>query len=326
MKITVRNLGVIEQAEFDLKPLTIFVGPNNAGKTWLAYTLAGIFGIFGFSEYLHAYQNGEVPKAYFPLDHAVEQLQTKGSASIDLVQFIEEYWELYFNNVAHYSHQWLPQFMGTREASFKDFEVKINLADEKKALQRRILRLNLKTDIPAGQPLLNIRKKEGDRELLAFTSTQYTSFESTSEEPVIELLPPDIIQDFLIQNVFGLIHFLLYPAVHILPTERTTFITFPFAASSVEAGPLTFVERPFARNSENSSTTRVLVPVASFLTMIKNSIESKSQARARRERMAKSSANVKKFTQLANLLEQEILYGKVQFSQPIEEDFLQVEV
>ncbi len=40
MKTTVRNLGVISEAEIELKPLTIFVGPNNTGKTWLAYTLA----------------------------------------------------------------------------------------------------------------------------------------------------------------------------------------------------------------------------------------------------------------------------------------------
>ena len=44
MKIKVSNLGPLQgPAEFDLKPLTIFIGPNNAGKTWLAYTLAGIF-------------------------------------------------------------------------------------------------------------------------------------------------------------------------------------------------------------------------------------------------------------------------------------------
>jgi predicted ATPase len=42
MKVTVRNLGVIKEAEVDLKPLTIFVGPNNAGKTWLAYALTGV--------------------------------------------------------------------------------------------------------------------------------------------------------------------------------------------------------------------------------------------------------------------------------------------
>ena len=42
MKVSVRNLGVIKEAEFDVKPFTVFIGPNNAGKTWLAYALAGI--------------------------------------------------------------------------------------------------------------------------------------------------------------------------------------------------------------------------------------------------------------------------------------------
>jgi predicted ATPase len=37
MKLEILNLGVIEKAEIDIKPLTLFVGPNNAGKTWLAY-------------------------------------------------------------------------------------------------------------------------------------------------------------------------------------------------------------------------------------------------------------------------------------------------
>ena len=43
MKLEIRNLGVIEEAKIDIKPLTVFVGPNNAGKTWLAYTFSGIF-------------------------------------------------------------------------------------------------------------------------------------------------------------------------------------------------------------------------------------------------------------------------------------------
>ena len=39
MKIKIRNLGPIrDEAVFELKPLTIFIGPNNSGKTWLAYT------------------------------------------------------------------------------------------------------------------------------------------------------------------------------------------------------------------------------------------------------------------------------------------------
>lgn len=51
MKIKIANLGVIEKAEIDLKPLTVFIGRNGTGKTWAAYTLASIFGKYGFTRY-----------------------------------------------------------------------------------------------------------------------------------------------------------------------------------------------------------------------------------------------------------------------------------
>ncbi len=44
MKLTVKNLGVVSQAEVDLsKDLLIFTGENNTGKTYLAYTVHAIF-------------------------------------------------------------------------------------------------------------------------------------------------------------------------------------------------------------------------------------------------------------------------------------------
>ena len=39
VKIAVKNLGPVKQAEIELKPLTIFIGPNNTGKSYLAYTI-----------------------------------------------------------------------------------------------------------------------------------------------------------------------------------------------------------------------------------------------------------------------------------------------
>ena len=32
-----KNFGPVKEAEIDLRPLTIFVGPNNTGKTYTAY-------------------------------------------------------------------------------------------------------------------------------------------------------------------------------------------------------------------------------------------------------------------------------------------------
>ena len=42
MKLRVRKLGRIAQAELDLRPLTVLVGPNNTNKTWVAYCLYGL--------------------------------------------------------------------------------------------------------------------------------------------------------------------------------------------------------------------------------------------------------------------------------------------
>lgn len=97
MRITIHHLGVIKEAEIDLKPLTILVGPNNAGKTWLAYTLAGILGPYGFNQYMSAYLEERVPKAFPPLESAVEQILNEGNATIDLYAFADRYGEAYFN-------------------------------------------------------------------------------------------------------------------------------------------------------------------------------------------------------------------------------------
>lgn len=42
MKFTVKKLGKIEQAEIELKDLTIFCGPNSSNKTWLSYLICNL--------------------------------------------------------------------------------------------------------------------------------------------------------------------------------------------------------------------------------------------------------------------------------------------
>lgn len=41
-RLHVENLGRIEHAELGIRPLTVFVGPNNTNKTWTAYALYGL--------------------------------------------------------------------------------------------------------------------------------------------------------------------------------------------------------------------------------------------------------------------------------------------
>jgi len=43
MKIKFWNLGSIKEAELDLRPLTVIIGPNNSNKTYIAYSIYGLF-------------------------------------------------------------------------------------------------------------------------------------------------------------------------------------------------------------------------------------------------------------------------------------------
>ena len=42
MKLTVDNLGKIVQSEIELNNLTILVGDNNSGKTYITYSIYGM--------------------------------------------------------------------------------------------------------------------------------------------------------------------------------------------------------------------------------------------------------------------------------------------
>jgi AAA domain, putative AbiEii toxin, Type IV TA system len=42
VELIVNNLGLVKEARLEIKPLTVFIGPNNTNKTWTAYSLYGI--------------------------------------------------------------------------------------------------------------------------------------------------------------------------------------------------------------------------------------------------------------------------------------------
>ena len=50
VEIAVENFGPIAEANIDLRPLTVFVGPSNTGKTYFATLVYALHGVFsGFS-------------------------------------------------------------------------------------------------------------------------------------------------------------------------------------------------------------------------------------------------------------------------------------
>ena len=56
--INVKNFGPIEKAEIDLRPLTVFVGESNTGKTYLAIHIYTVYRQTGNAYYLPAARSG----------------------------------------------------------------------------------------------------------------------------------------------------------------------------------------------------------------------------------------------------------------------------
>jgi predicted ATPase len=307
MKITFHNFGIVEEAEIDLKPLTIFIGPNNVGKTWTAYAIACIFGPYGFSVYSNAYIQREIPDTYSSLDNCIEQVIKNGAVTIDVVQFAADCGEIYFNNLAHYVQHWIARFLGTELASLENLNVSIDLSETKTAMLERIQQPGIR--IIAGSPenaLITLRKAPGDRNISIYLSAQATS----SKEEVQEL-PPDIIKDFIISNVLQLLHRAIYPEVRILPTERTTFIAHPPTVSIIDRiREIVPTKDQTTQEQKIRSAPGAVSYYLSMMQHIDNQVEMNQ-----REQAVKNISQIKKYVQLAKLLEEQILGGEVIYSE-----------
>ena len=77
MKVHIKNLGPLKQAEFSLGDLTIICGANNTGKTYATYAL---FGFLSFWQ-----------EAFFVRvkDQEINQLLAEGVVHISLSQYVE---------------------------------------------------------------------------------------------------------------------------------------------------------------------------------------------------------------------------------------------
>ncbi|MGV2390720.1 MAG UNVERIFIED_CONTAM: ATP-binding protein [Microcystis novacekii LVE1205-3] len=74
MKVKIKNLGILKQAEFSLGDLTIICGRNNTGKTYATYAL------FGF---LYTWRR-LLTWPRFGLKEKIDQLLSDGVISLDL--------------------------------------------------------------------------------------------------------------------------------------------------------------------------------------------------------------------------------------------------
>ncbi|MHC5745687.1 MAG: AAA family ATPase [Nostoc sp.] len=323
MKVEIHNLGVIEELEIDLKPLTVFIGKNGTGKTWAAYTLASILGKHGFDRYWKSYINGKTQQKYRIIDNAIEQFLQEGNVCIDLIKFAEEYAEAYINDVAKSSPSWMKRFLSTERSDFKSMKISFDLATVKQEILENVKKYSLERQISfgsQGKNYLNILKEIGENNIY---------FNIISKGSILKEVPMRLFKELLLQEVFQILHRSFYSYVYIFPTERTTFITFPFSIKKeiVKLENLDFENFDETSNSnvdldiktiiserlDQPKTKKPSEPVQSLIQILANAYIKTTDER---QEEIKKRPEIAIYAELAELLEKQILQGRIDFNEP----------
>ncbi len=116
MKLTIKNLGIVEEAVIDLdKDLIILCGPNNTGKTYVAYTIYGLMKS----------NSSEL------LDISIDILKD-GVIEIDLYKLIENFRDTILNQIALSCKENLPDIFGSEKSFFEHTQLTLELTNLQK--------------------------------------------------------------------------------------------------------------------------------------------------------------------------------------------------
>ena len=194
MKITLKNLGILKQAEFSLGDLTIICGENNTGKTYVTYAL------YSFLNSWHGLIRLPVSEIQ------VQSILTNGALKVGLEQYVETAHQVLAEACERYTYQ-LDDVFSAPEGQFSDTEFHIEsgaIDIRDKAVKRRIAITR--------EQRLTYTKQKGSQELRIALMVE------KEQEREIDLAIVEGFIPFIIKNVvFGD----SFPTPFISSTERT---------------------------------------------------------------------------------------------------------
>jgi len=193
MKIRLKNLGPIRQAEFELGDFTIICGANNTGKTYATYAL------FGF---LHVWQD---VLSVSIKDAAVESLLNDGASKIDLTGYLDDYLSILKQGCEKYTRS-LSKIFSAPESHFNTTQFQI-IIDEKPSLSHDF-ELKIQSENAA---IFSLSKPENSMELVV-------SLLGGAEK---NIFPNRLIKGIISDAVIKIIFSKRFPDPFISSAERT---------------------------------------------------------------------------------------------------------
>ncbi|MEH2298604.1 MAG: AAA family ATPase [Nostoc sp.] len=194
MKIKVKNLGALKQAEFTLGDLTIICGCNNTGKTYATYAL---FGFLSTWRRMFAIQ--------INADN-IKQLLADGVIRLDIQEYIKQSEQIVAKGCQAYTQQ-LPKIFAARAERFKTTDFQVSLDIQNISLASRFNR-----EIASGEAsLFSITKSEESTELIVTLLVEKEKVK----------IPPDILERIIADALKDIIFEQFLPNPFIASAERT---------------------------------------------------------------------------------------------------------
>ena len=196
MKVKIKNLGILKQAEFSLGDLTIICGGNNTGKTYATYAL------FGF---LYTWRR-LLTWPTFGLKEKINQLLSDGVISLDLQEYVQQCESILTTGCQGYVRQ-IPEVFAANEERFKNVDFQIELNFDNIQFQNKYER-KIST---ATLEIISINKPEDE---------PYLSITLLTETEKINL-PVHFLEDIIYDSIQDIIFSQFFPRPFIASAERT---------------------------------------------------------------------------------------------------------
>lgn len=317
--IKIKNLGAVKTADIKLRPLTIFVGENNTGKTYSAYLISFIFSKYAYFGFIEEYNNGKFSKDFYTIDNTVDQIFEKGHAKLNFKLFIEKYSKKYFKIVcSDIAPKYFKSFLGSDSLNFDNIGLNLDFKNFKetqfKNLTPRIL------DDVSGDLCKNCENyndcqdcfPEGERndfiECKIDKKNLIITFKKKNKD-----FSKERIKKSVSSTVFTLLHKSIFNEVYFLGAERTGLTLFYYSEQKSQEKDTSKKPNKEDTNADSSEkgTVKVQVskPVVELLSVI-TKILNKDFVDVR-VNQASTDKIIKKYQDYADILETKILKGEI---------------
>jgi predicted ATPase len=204
MKVDIKELGFVKSVKLDLdKDLTILCGPNNTGKTYVAYA---IYGLMKF--------RSKLPKSN-KVEEELKNLIDKGQIEFDIIELLFENNASYLNAIGKSYVKHIPKVFASDEATFSKTEINIELGDITD-LRTKILAEKISQEFGIGNSVSVKIVKEIDSSIISCLLIEKENNDFTNKHEI----PTSILLEFLADRIFNILIEFIFPKTYIAPAER----------------------------------------------------------------------------------------------------------